>query len=137
MPKVETGSDDTLYQGPWLTVRAMTLPGGRRPAKEWHDSLDKRGKGQFAAAFATLEASLSSGRPPAGRMSRVTTSAQGLSEVRVTKAGGTPPHLRVFAVREGRTLWLATGITKTSNRLDPRDIAEADGIVGTWREERS
>lgn len=137
MAKVVGAAGDILYRGGWLTARAITLPGGDRPAKRWHDSLDKRGKGQVAAAFATLEASLSSGRPPAGRMRKVTTSTQGVSEVRVTKAGGTPPHLRAFVVREDRTLWVATGITKTSNRLDPRDIADADGIVKVWRGERT
>lgn len=84
----------------------------------------------------TVESTLSSGRPPAGRLSKVINSEQGLLELRVTKKGSTPPHLRVFVVRDRRTLWVATGITKTSNELDRRDIGAADGVTEEWRGNR-
>lgn len=60
-----TDAADILYQGSWLTVRAITLPGGEQPASDWHMSLDKRGRGQFLAACRALETALSAGRPPA------------------------------------------------------------------------
>lgn len=50
MAKVSEAGDDILYRGPWLTVRAMNLPGGRQPARDWYEKLDKKGKGQFIAA---------------------------------------------------------------------------------------
>lgn len=112
-----------------MVARSIRLSNGSMPAKEWVESLDNRGQGQFVAAMRTLENSLRSGRPPAGRASKVRNSSEGVWELRVTKQGGTPPHLRAFFVREGRTLWLAMGITKTQNRLEQRDIDEADRIV--------
>lgn len=127
---------DILYQGSWLTVRAITLPGGGRPATDWHTSLDKRGRGQFLAACRALETALSAGRPPAGRAEKVKGSSEGVWEFRVTKKGSTPPHLRAFFVREQRTLWVASGITKQKNKLQSGDIARADSIVAKWRQTR-
>ena len=128
--------DDVLYAGSWLTVRAITLPGADRPAASWYESLDKRGRGQFLAACRVLESALSMNRPPGGRAEKVKQSAHGITELRVTKAGGTPPHLRAFYVREGRTLWLACGFTKQKNKLTSGDIDQADRIVAEWRQTR-
>jgi hypothetical protein len=133
MAKVNPSATDVLYQGTWLTARAITLPGGDRPALAWVESLEGKGLGQWNAALAVVETSLSSSRPTAGRTEVIGTSAEGISELRVTKAGSTPPHLRAFFVREGRTLWFATGITKTKNKLSSREIKAADAIVAEWR----
>jgi putative component of toxin-antitoxin plasmid stabilization module len=66
----------------------------------------------------------------------VKNSPQGIWELRVTPAGGTPPHLRLFYVREGQTLWAALGMTKKSNKLEASDVSAADRIVADWRKER-
>lgn len=136
MSKLSDEADDILYKGEWLTVRAITRPGGDCPAGEWFLSLDGKGKGQFLAAAKVLETSLRSKRPPAGRAGAITNSTEGLWELRITKKGGKPPHLRAFYVREGQVLWIATGITKKKNKLAARDIREADSIVAEWRSSR-
>ncbi len=124
---------DILYKGPWLTVRAMTLSGEERPGKEWFESLDARGRGQFLAACRTLESALSMKRPTAGRTEKVKNSSEGVHELRVTKAGSTPPHLRAFYIREDRTIWVACGIKKQKNKLTRREIDQADRITADWR----
>lgn len=131
--KLVPSEADVLYRGEWLTVRAIRRPNRRMPAREWLDRLDSRGRGQFLAAAHAIETSLRSGRPPAGRAQQIKNSSEGIWELRVTKQGSTPPHLRAFYVRNGRTLWVATGITKKQNRLQQRDIDEADRIVAEWR----
>jgi hypothetical protein len=132
MGKLESRQDDVLYEGAWLTVRAMRRRNGTMPSKEWLDNLDHRGKGQFLAAAQIMETTLSSGRPPAGRAEQVRRSNVGLWELRVTRAGGTPPHLRAFYLRRERTIWMATGITKQQNDLTNRDIQAADAIAAEW-----
>jgi hypothetical protein len=128
--------DDLIYQGDKLTIRAMRTRNGRTPAKEWFLGLDKRGLGQVTAAARVLENTILRGRPPSGRAEKITTSTEGLWELRVTKAGGTPPHLRLTYNREGNTLWAATGFAKTRNKLDRHDIRAADRVAREWREGR-
>lgn len=111
----------------------MTKGNGRRPSKEWFDGLDDRSRGKFLAAVAILENTIASGRPPAGRASVITTSSEGLSELRVTKKGSNPPHLRVAYLRDKNTLWAAIGFTKQSNELKRKDIKKADSIAADWR----
>lgn len=125
-------ADDVLYEGEWLTVRAMRRRNGDLPAKDWYDALDARGRGQVRAAAAVLENTLQSGRPPAGRAEKIPQSEHGLSELRVTKAGSTPPHLRVLFLRQDRTLWAAVGFTKTQNRLTKAEISAGDSVAGEW-----
>lgn len=102
------------------------------PAVEWFNGLDKRGKGQTLAAFAVLESSLRSNRPLAGRAESVKTSKTGIWELRVTKKGGTAPHLRALFIRRGQTIWLAHGFTKQSNDLSPMDISAGERIAAEW-----
>jgi putative component of toxin-antitoxin plasmid stabilization module len=59
----------------------------------------------------------------------------GLWELRVTNKGSTPPHLRVFYLRRGRTIWVASGITKQKNSLSPADIRTAESIAREWSSE--
>lgn len=133
MAKVGSDADDDLYRGEWLRVRAMTLPNGKRPAKDWLAGLNDKGRGQFLSACEALQTSLRSGRPPAGRTEKVANSSEGLFELRVTKAGGSPPHLRAFFVRERQTLWVTHGFTKTSNKLKSSDIEHGESIARRWR----
>ncbi len=135
MAKVSREDDDLLYDGDWLEIRAMRRRNGELPAKTWADGLDKKGKGQLMAAATIIETSLRSGRPPAGRAEKVAGSACGLWEFKVTKPGGTPPHLRLLYLRRGRTLWAAVGFTKQKNKLEARDIDAGDAVAREWLEE--
>jgi Phage derived protein Gp49-like (DUF891) len=127
--------EDLMFLGDWLAVRAMRRTNGRMPAREWADGLDKRGQGQLLAAAAILETTLRSGRPPGGRAESVKASRMGLWELKVTKPGGTPPHLRVLYVRRDRTLWAANGFTKQTNELSIQDIRGAERILKEWSDE--
>ncbi len=127
--------DDVLFDGDWLTVRAMRLPNGSMPAKDWHDTeLGEKGTGQFLAACKVLETSFRSARPPAGRWETIPTSKHRLHELKVTKPGSTPPHLRALGFRDHQTVWLACGFTKTKNKLKKQEIEQGDSITSAWRE---
>lgn len=102
------------------------------PALAWVEQLDKRGLGQFRAACEILENTLRSGRPPAGRAEAIPRSRTGLWELKVTKPGGTPPHLRLLYVRERSTLWAATGFTKKQNQLTDGEVAAGDAVAEAW-----
>ena len=135
MAKVSGEEDDALYRGEWLTIRAMRTSNGRLPAKEWLDGLQKTDYGKFLAAAKVMETTLRVNRPPAGRAETIQGSSQGLWELRITpkgKKGG--PHLRMAYRREARTLWVAHGFTKQSNKLDTRDIRTADSVAEQWKE---
>ena len=135
MSKLDGGPSDVLHVGTWLTDRAMRRRNGAMPAKEWLHRLDDRGKARFLAAVTVLENTIRSGRPPAGRAEQVKGSKIGLWELRVTNKGSTPPHLRVFYLRRGRTIWVASGITKQKNSLSPADIRTAESIAREWSSE--
>lgn len=126
------GADDTIYAGDWLTIRAMRRKSGAFPAKEWAEGLDKKGRGQLLAAAAIIENTLRANRPPAGRAEQVKASKIGLWELRVTKAGSTPPHRRLLFLRRGQTLWAANGFTKQQNKLAANDIAQGESIALEW-----
>ncbi|MGH8910656.1 MAG: type II toxin-antitoxin system RelE/ParE family toxin [Egibacteraceae bacterium] len=134
MAKVSDEGDDVLDAGTsWLIVRFMRRCDGSMPAKEWFDGLTGKGRGQVLAALAVLDVGLSSGRSPAGRATKLQGSREKLHELRPTKKGGKPPHLRVLFVREGRAIWLAHGFTKRSNDLKARDLAAAETVAREWR----
>ncbi len=132
MAKLPERDDDTLFEGDWLTIRAMSRRNGKMPAAEWYDSLNDKGKGQFLAAARTVETTLQSGRPPAGRAEQVKISKQGLWELKITKPGSSAPHLRMLFKREGTTLWAAVGFTKQKNRLEKGDAQLGDSVTEEW-----
>lgn len=132
MAKLRGGTDDVLYEGEWLTIRAMRRRNGRLPAVEWWESLDERGKAKFLAAAEVVQNTLRSGRPPAGRLEKVRGSKVGLLELRVTPRGGRAPHLRVLVLRRGRTLWAANGFTKQKNELERADVELGERIASEW-----
>ncbi len=132
MAKVGSGDDD-LFTGTWLRVRPMQLPGGSQPARVWLDGLPASQLARFLAVCQAVETSLRSNRPAAGRTEKVKNSSEGLIELKITKPGGTPPHLRAFYIRDGRALWVTHGFTKTTNKLRASDIAEGDSIAKRWR----
>ncbi|GIU97433.1 MAG: hypothetical protein KatS3mg013_1236 [Actinomycetota bacterium] len=135
MSKLCRGTNDTLYAGEWLTIRAMRRRNGHMPAVEWWEALDKQGKARFLAAAAVVENTLRAGRPPAGRLEKVEGSKVGLLEFRVTPKGGRPPHLRLLVLRRERTLWAANGFTKQKNRLQRADLNLGERIANEWLEE--
>jgi Phage derived protein Gp49-like (DUF891) len=132
MPKLLESGADVILVGDWLSVRAMRRRNGTYPAKKWADQLTKREMGRLLAAIRVVETGMRHGRPPAGRAVKIRESRHGLWEMRVTPAGGTPPHLRILYLREDRTLWAASGFTKQSNRTAPADVRAADRIVDEW-----
>lgn len=132
MAKSQSGADDVLYEGEWLTIRAMRRRNGRLPAVEWWGSLDKRGRAKFLAAAAVVETTLRTGRPPAGRLEKVAGSEVGLLELRVTPKGGRPPHLRLLVLRQRQTLWAANGFTKQKNQLERADVELGERIASEW-----
>ena len=99
---------------------------------DWYKSLDKKGVGQLHATVTITETTLRSGRAPAGRTVMLTRSRNRLIEIRVTPPGATPPHLRLFALRRGMTLFAACGMTKKNNDLRQSEIDEADRITDRW-----
>jgi phage-related protein len=107
----------------------MRLPNGDSPAKDWVTGLDGKGIGQLGAAFRILENTLRSNRPPAGRAVEI---RKPIWELRVTKAGGKPPHHRLFFVRERRTIWVTHGFTKKSNRTPSGEVKRAGRIHSEW-----
>lgn len=134
MAKVPT--DDLIVAVGSLQLRAMKRANGSLPAKDWYDGLDNKGKGQVAAAVGVLESTILRGRPPAGRAEKLDASACGLWELKPTKQGGRPPHLRVLYLREGNTLWAAIGFTKQKNRLTAGEINAGDATAREWLDER-
>jgi hypothetical protein len=132
MSKLAGNTSDVLYEGEWLEIRAMARASGTCPAKEWYQGLEKKGLGQFEAAARIIETTLRAGRPPAGRAEPVKISRQGLWELKVTKPGGTAPHLRLLFRREGRTLWAAVGFTKKKNKLETKDVELGDSVTVEW-----
>jgi hypothetical protein len=134
MAKVSSEDEDLLYDGDWLEIRAMSRRNGDLPAKTWADGLDKKGKAQLMAAATVIETTLRSGRPPAGRAEKVVGSACGLWELKVTKPGSTPPHLRLLYLRDGQTLWAAVGFTKQKNKLAQSDIDAGGAVAREWLE---
>ena len=136
MAKVQPDDADLVVRVGSLELRAMRRNNGSLPAKDWYDALDNKGKGQVAAAVAVLESTILRGRPPAGRAEKLDGSACGLWELKPTKPGGKPPHLRVLFIREGTTLWAAIGFTKQKNRLTAGEINAGDTTAREWLERR-
>jgi len=111
----------------------MRKSNGRLPAKDWAETLDKRGAGQFLAAAEVFDNCVRAGRPPSGRAEKIIGSKAGLWELKVTKPGSSPPHLRLLYLREGNTLWAAIGVTKKSNKLKQKDVNAGDSVAADWK----
>ena len=137
MAKVTPDDDDILFHGEAFVLRAMRRSNGSSPALEWFDALDNPRKARVAAAFKTYENTLIAKRPPAGRACKVVTSREGLWELRVTKQGGSPPHLRMLFTRIENTLWVAHGFTKQKNALEQKDVDFGDSITQDWKGARA
>ncbi len=116
MAKVMAGSDDSLYEGDWLTIRAMRKQNGTLPAAEWLDGLQGKHQVRFQVAAKQVEVDLRDGRP-SDRLEVVPQSSERLVEFRITRPGATAPHLRMLGLRDGQTLWMAHGFKKQTNQL--------------------
>jgi hypothetical protein len=123
-------ADLILTSGP-LELRAMDDGRGWCPAKQWYQGLERRLQARVLARLDNISNSLQRGRPDQAlavlRGSRV-----GLLEMRVTPAGGRPPHLRLFVLRRGWILWAAGGMKKQANRIKPGDWRSAENLALEW-----
>ncbi len=123
--------DDLIYSGQSFTLRAMRRSSGRMLAMEWYVELELRYQARVQAAAMNLDRSLASGRP-AGRLDFVKNSTPRLSEFRITKAGGSPPHLRMLGLMKRGIFWAAIGIKKKSDELRRTDIEAAQRVTMEW-----
>jgi len=123
-------ADLILTSGP-LQLRAMEDGRGGYPAKKWFEELEPRLQARVLARLDNISSSLQSGRPDQA-LAVLRGSRAGLLEMRVTPAGGRPPHLRLFVLRRGMTLWAAAGMKKQANRIKPGDWRSAENLALTW-----
>jgi hypothetical protein len=102
------------------------------PAKVWHEQLDPKGKAEFKACMENIATAFMIGR----RTDRITVLGHTKNrwmEVRVTVRGKKArPVLRALALRRQMTLWLAIGFMKHGDKIEPRHIADADGVRKVW-----
>jgi len=123
-------ADLILSSGP-VRLRAMNDARGEHPAKQWYNDLEPRYQARVLSRLDNVRNSIESGRPTVA-LGVMKESKVGLLEFRVTLPGGTPPHLRMFVIRRGLTLWAATGITKKSNKIKGQDWREAERLAVGW-----
>ncbi len=98
---------------------------------EWYGELQLRYRARVLAASLNLDRSLASGRP-AGRLDFVKNSTPRLNEFRVTKAGGSSPHLRMLGLMKGGIFWAAIGVKKKNDELRRQDIEAAQRVAIEW-----
>ena len=123
-------ADLILTSGP-LELRAMDDGSGGYPAMRWYEGLEPRLKARVMARLDNISNSLQGGRPDQA-LAVLRGSRAGLLEMRVTPAGGRPPHLRLFVLRRGMTLWAAGGMKKQANRVKPGDWRSAENAALEW-----
>ena len=97
----------------------------------WYEGLEPRLKARVMARLDNISNALQSGRPDQA-LAVLRDSRIGLLEMRVTPAGGRPPHLRLFVLRRGMTLWAAGGMKKQANRIKPGDWRSAENLALAW-----
>jgi hypothetical protein len=123
-------ADLILTSGP-LELRAMDDGRGGYPAMRWYEGLEPRLQARVMARLDNISNSLQSGRPDQA-LAVLRGSRAGLLEMRVTPAGGRPPHLRLFVLRRGTTLWAAGGMKKQADRIKPGDWRSAENLALDW-----
>lgn len=131
MTKDEAQSDDLLFKGEILTVRAMRVADGNLPARAWWEGLEGKHQVKFRVAAENVDVDFRTGRR-SGRTGIVDAKDNRLVEFRVTRPGASAPHLRMLGYRDQNTLWMAYGFTKQTDQLDTRDIRQADNITTAW-----
>ena len=119
-------ADLILTSGP-LELRATDHGRGGYPAVQWYQGLEPRLQARVIARLDNISKSLQCGRPDQA-LAVLPDSRAGLFEMRVTPAGGRPPHLRLFVLRRGMTLWAAGAITKQAKRIKPGSYPRACNI---------
>lgn len=135
MAKVSEEDADIIYRASVFELRAMRRLNGELPARQWFDGLTKKGQGQVMAAVQVVETTLLAGRPPGGRAQKVVISTTGLWELKPTKPGGSPPHLRLLYLRRENVLWAAGGFSKQKNKLSSADVRACDEVTKEWIEQ--
>lgn len=108
-----------IFEGRCITISTIT-----DEAAEFFAGLDPRERRDLKVTATILDNSLCRGRPPGGRAERVTDSAAGLWELRITPPGRRGRHTRALYVCERRELLLVRGFRKAGPGL-PRSELEA------------
>jgi hypothetical protein len=130
--------DDVLYEGRFLDVRAIR-EGGRFPAKDWVDGLERADLAKFMAKVTRVDRYLESGVPTGETFGVVGSSTVGLVEFRITPKKGRAPHLWMLGLlyRVGRRAdyWAAFGFKKQKNQLTKREMDVAEVVAARWKGE--
>lgn len=97
------------------------------PAKEWFDDeLGDSDRVRVSASAKVLENSWRSGRPDGSKWTKLTDYE--LHEF-VATSRKAKLSLRMFGYREGKVMWVASGIAKKKQTTDKREIKRALSIV--------
>src|SRR5262245_11403077 len=135
MPQQRESPDDNLiYQGRSVTIRSISNRHGRFELKHQINSLTGKLAGRRDAAFQIVDTSLQVGRS-GGRLLVVPESREGLQALKLTSAGASAPHIFLFVVREGSTLWGVHIAREPRSRLNLASVAAADAEARRWRDE--
>jgi hypothetical protein len=117
--------DHWSFSGDRMMFR--TIPLGE--IASWVDALRGKGRGRFDAAVRVVDRMPTAGAGTAGRLSKVRGSKVGLLLLRVTRAGDSPPHLRVCCIRRGDVIWLVHGFEQKARRLPESEIRRAERLA--------
>ena len=115
-----------------LTFIAVPDHRGRFPAAAFLTSLDGRGRGQWRSFARMMNRAHTSGFEFCGRVTKIKGSKAGLLELRLTPRRGVSPHLRLFGVIRGNTVYLADGYAKKAQALDRRIVDRCETLIADW-----
>jgi len=95
-------------------------------------ALDGRGRVQFVSLARMMDRAHTSGFDFCGRITKIKGSSVGLLELRLTPRRGVSPHLRLFGVIHGDTVYLADGYVKKDRALDRGVVARCEQLIADW-----
>jgi hypothetical protein len=102
------------------------------PALEFIESFDKRSLAHWRVVTRIMDIAEMRSMSMRGRVSVVQGRELRMLYVRVSRPGGRSPHVRLFAVRRGNTIWLATGFLKNTRAIPSAAIAAAETLILDW-----
>jgi hypothetical protein len=124
------GTDHWKFVGDRITFQV--IPDGA--ISRWIGALRGKSRGRFDAAIRIVDRMLAAGAGSAGRLSKVRGSEAGLLLLRVTRAGDSPPHLRVLCLRRGDVLWLVHAFEQKSATLPKGHLRRAERLAREFLE---